>query len=335
MQAYQVISDQGLPDALQRIELDDPSPGHGEVLIRVRATALNYRDTIIVNGGYPRNDTRPVIPLSDGAGEVIAVGDGVDRWQPGDRVAANFLRDWIRGPVNEAVLDSSLGGGLDGMLAEQVVMPEQSLVAMPDSLSFEQAATLPCAGVTAWNALSGAGIQAGDTVLLLGTGGVSIFGLQLAKACGARVIITSSSDEKLAQAKAMGADETINYRQQPDWQDSVRELTGGRGADLVLEVGGPGTLERSLQAVRAGGHIAMIGLLTEGQPSVLPLLLNAQTMRGIYVGSVELFESLMSAVTVNGIEPHIDRVFEFDQALEAYQYFSQQQHIGKVVIRGS
>lgn len=333
MRAYRIDSPAGL-DALQPVDLPEPQPGPGEVVVGMRAWSLNYRDTIIPRGGYPRNQTFPVIPLSDGAGEVVAVGAGVLSLRPGDRVAANFMRDWIAGPVSESVLRSSLGGGIDGVLAERVCLPAQSLVPLPKHLSFAEGATLPCAAVTAWNALTSAGTKCGDTVLLLGTGGVSIFALQFAKAAGAKVILTSSSDEKAAKARTLGADETINYRKHPEWHEEVLRRTGGVGADLVLEVGGPGTLERSLKSIRVGGSIALIGLLDPGQepPNVLPVMMNAQVVRGIYVGSVAMFRDMNRAIELHQLRPVIDRTFPFAKTREAYEYFSSQQHIGKVVL---
>ena len=225
------------------------------------------------------------------------------------------------------------GAGIDGVLAETVVLPERSLVATPEHLSDEQAATLPCAALTAFNAIDSAHTAAGDTVLLLGTGGVSIFALQFAKARGATAIITSSSDEKLDKAKTLGADHTINYQTHPEWHEQVREITGGRGVDHVVEVGGPGTFERSLQSIRPSGTISMIGLLSEGQPNVIPILLQAALIRGIYVGSVELFEKMNRAVAQHRLEPVIDRAFGFDDAPAAYQHLASQTHVGKVVIR--
>lgn len=334
MRAYRLDSPEGV-QSLKLVNLPDPAPGPGEVVIAVRACSLNYRDSLLLKGGYPRNRTYPVIPLSDGAGEVVAIGAGVTRFQVGDRVAANFMRDWISGPINERALLSSLGGGIDGMLAERVCLPETSVVAIPTHLSWEEASTLPCAALTAWNALTSANTKAGDTVLVLGTGGVSIFALQLARAFGARVIATSGSDDKAAKAKALGADAVINYRQNPEWHGEVRKLTGGAGVDLVLEVGGPGTFERSIKSTRVGGTIALIGLLDAGTepPNIIPLLLNAQKVHGIYVGSVAMFEAMNRAITVNQIRPVIDRVFPFAEARQAYEHLISQKHLGKIVIR--
>jgi len=334
MRAYRLDSPEGV-QSLKLVNLPDPAPGPGEVVIAVRACSLNYRDSLLLKGGYPRNRTYPVIPLSDGAGEVVGIGAGVTRFQVGDRVAANFMRDWISGPINERALLSSLGGGIDGMLAERVCLPETSVVAIPTHLSWEEASTLPCAALTAWNALTSANTKAGDTVLVLGTGGVSIFALQLARAFGARVIATSGSDDKAAKAKALGADAVINYRQNPEWHGEVRKLTGGAGVDLVLEVGGPGTFERSIKSTRVGGTIALIGLLDAGTepPNIIPLLLNAQKVHGIYVGSVAMFEAMNRAITVNQIRPVIDRVFPFSEARQAYEHLISQKHLGKIVIR--
>ena len=336
MKAYRIVSDAGVPDAIARRDVDEPSGllPH-EVLVEVHACSLNFRDLIVTKGGYPRNDTSPVVPLSDASGEVVGVGSAVTKWSEGDRVMPNFLARHFAGGLTEEAARSSLGGGLQGVLAERIVAEEDALVRVPTHLSHGQAATLPCAGVTAWNALTSAGLKPGDTVLLLGTGGVSVFGLQLAHAAGATTIVTSSSDEKLEQVRGLGADHTINYANHPDWHQEVRSLTGGRGVDNVLEVGGAGTLDRSLRSVRVGGTISLIGLLTDPdeQPSVLPALLNAQTIRGIYVGSVSQFEGLARAVESCGIEPVIDRSFGFEEAVDAYAYLREQRHVGKVVIR--
>ncbi len=319
---------------LELQEAPKPTAGPGEVVVKIKANSLNFRDGIVLKGGYPRNSQTPVVPASDMAGEVIEVGSGVKKFKVGDRVAANFMRDWHGGTLSERVLWSSYGGGIDGFLAEYASVPELSLVHIPKGLSFEEASTLPCAALTAWNGLTSAGLKAGDTILLLGTGGVSMFGLQFAKAFGANVIITSSSDEKLQKAREFGADGTINYNTHPDWHLEVLRLTNGRGVDNVLEVGGAGTLERSLKSVRPGGTVSLIGLLTrvEHEPSMLPVLLNAITIRGIYVGSREMFEEMNRAVEANNLKPIIDRTFPFTEAQEAYTYFLSQSHVGKVVI---
>jgi NADPH:quinone reductase-like Zn-dependent oxidoreductase len=335
MKGYQIRSAGGI-DAIRSLELPDPEPKPGQVLVRMRAASLNFRDLIVTQGGYARNDRCPVVPLSDGAGEVIGVGDGVTRFQPGDRVVNCFFEDWESGEVTEEQFRTARGGGIDGVLAEQVVFSERALLPIPDHLSFEQAATLPCAAVTAWQALvTRGGIQAGDTILTLGTGGVSIFALQLAKLHGATVIITSSSDEKLERARQFGADETINYRTTADWEVAVRRLTGDRGVDNVIELGGPGTLAKSLASARLGGRVSMIGVLTgvEGAVNPLPALFNRLTIDGIYVGSRSMFEAMKRAITANRLEPVIDRVFGFGEALDAYRYLQKANHFGKVVIR--
>lgn len=332
MKAYRVLSDQGIR-AIELVTLPEPAVAAGQVLVGMKAASLNFRDLLVSRGGYPRNDTRPVIPLSDAAGEVLVVGAGVTRWKAGDRVAGNFMRDWVSGPATETALRSSLGGGVDGMLAERVLLPEHALVAVPAHLDYAEAATLPCAALTAWNALTAAGTKAGDTVLVLGTGGVSVFGLQLAKAMGARVIATSGDEKKAERMKSLGASAVINYKSEPEWHKPVRELTDGRGVDHVLEVGGAGTLERSMKATRIGGTISLIGLLAQAAPpSILPAMINVQTIRGIYVGSVEMFEAMNRAIGVAGIRPVIDRTFAFKDALAAYESFEKQTHFGKVVI---
>ncbi len=285
--------------------------------------------------GNPAQQT-PRSPLSDGAGEVIAVGDSVTRVAVGDRVAGLFFQNWLEGDVFAAVHDAALGGSIDGMLAEHPLLSEEGVVVIPDHLSYEEAATLPCAAVTVWNSLVEQGsLRAGDTVLLLGTGGVSIFGLQLAKQCGARVIITSSSDEKLLRAKALGADETINYKTTPDWEKSVWDLTGKRGVDHVVEVGGAGTLEKSLRSVRHGGTVGLIGVLTgfEAQVNPIAILQKSIRLQGIYVGSRAMFESMSRALTQSSMRPIIDRVFAFGEAPAAYDHLRSGSHFGKIVIR--
>jgi len=335
MRAWRVISDGGI-EALQLDEVADEAVGPGEVRVQMKACSLNYRDLSVAAGGYPRNDTRPVIALSDGAGEVVEVGDKVTRFKKGDRVCPIFVRDWMSGPATNELLKTGLGGGVDGVLAENRVFSQESLVAIPEYLSYEQAATLPCAAVTAWHALFVSGeLQAGQTVLLLGTGGVSIFALQIAKAAGAKVIITSSSDEKLARAKELGADETINYREYPEWHKEVFKLTNGTGVDHVVEVGGPGTLERSLKAASVSGRIHLIGVLDSPTAKVgpMPIVFNLLRVQGIYVGSRQMFEQMNAGFAVNKIEPIIDAVYSFDDAREAYQALSRQEHLGKIVIK--
>ncbi len=338
MRRYEIREPKGI-GSIQCVEVKSPRPGPGEVLIEMKAWSLNYRDLAMPRGGYPGNDkvlrAPPLVPLSDGAGEVLEVGAGVTGFAPGDRVVTSVVQRWVDGDLTAEGKASALGGALDGVLAERVVLNQEGCVAAPPSLSFEQAATLPCAAVTAWAALTGAGAIAGQNVLILGTGGVSIFGLQLAKAMGARVLIISSSAAKLERARVLGADETINYVERPDWDLRVLDLTAGVGVDHVLEVGGAGTLERSLRATRISGTISLIGVLTgspERNPSPMDVMFKRLTLRGIYVGSRRMLEELCRAIEVNAITPVIDRVFPFEKVQDAYRHLKSGQHFGKVVI---
>jgi NADPH:quinone reductase-like Zn-dependent oxidoreductase len=330
MRAYRVTG-VGI-DNIKLSEEARPAPGPGEVLIRMRACSLNFRDLLTTNYASIPSPMQPgpFIPVSDGAGEVVEVGAGVNRVSVGQRVMGNFHPDWIYGPARTLDYGAALGGGVDGMLAEYRVLAQHSVVPVPDYLSYAEAATLPCAGVTAWNALRN--VRADETVLLLGTGGVSIIALQIAKAAGARVIITSSSDEKLARARTMGADETVNYKQHPEWQEEVKRLTGGIGADHVVEVGGGGTMGRSVEACAPAGHVHVIGVLTQGELDPTHLILKSLNMRGILVGSRQHFEELCAFVTQHEIHPPIDREFSFDEALDAYRYLESGSHFGKLVI---
>ncbi len=335
MKAYQFTQFTG-PEGLTLADLPEPTPGPGQVLIRVRAVSLNYRDLLVARGQYAGELPAGLTPLSDGAGEVVAVGAGVSRVKTGDRVAGIFFQTWLDGGIKAAYHGSALGGAINGMLAEHVALSEEGVVKLPDYLTYEEAATLPCAAVTAWDGLIEQGhLRAGETVLLLGTGGVSVFALQIAKMHGARVIITSSSDEKLERAKSLGADAGINYKTTPDWDRAVWALTGKQGVDHVIEVGGAGTLEKSLQATRYGGHIALTGVLTGLAPQVSPLAILWKSLRvdGIYVGSRAMFERLLSALAASGTRPVIDRVFEFGEARAAYEYMESGQHFGKIVVR--
>ena len=321
-------------DNLELTTLPDPQPRSGEVLVHVHAASWNYRDLLVVEGKYNPKMHLPRIPCSDGAGEVIAVGDHVTSVKVGDRVCGIFMQNWIDGPPDAAKIRGALGGDIDGMLAEQIVFPETGLVRFPEFLSYEQAATLPCAAVTAWNALVRAGsIKAGDTVVIQGTGGVSIFALQFAKMMGARVLGTSSSDDKLARAKTLGLDAGVNYREHPEWDRWVIDQTNGRGADLVVEVGGAGTFSRSLRAARIGGAVAQIGVLSESSESVqIPLLLHRQIrLRGIYVGSRADFEMMNQAIQQQKLEPVVDEVFSFNAAGEALRRMQSGAHFGKLV----
>lgn len=335
MKVIEIRDDSGL-DSLGHAERPDPEPGPGQVLVRIRASSINYRDLGNVLDPVGRGIKPPFIPDSDGAGEVEAVGTGVTRFRPGDKVVTCFMQNWIDGTMTKEATDSALGGMLEGVLCERAVLSEQGLVRQPDHLSFEEGTTLTCAGLTAWQAVVEKGrVKAGDTVLLLGTGGVSIFGLQFAKMHGARVIITSSSDDKLARARALGADETINYTTHPDWEAEVMRLTDGRGADQVLEVGGIGTLEKSAQCLAFGGHISMIGGLTGRSGAFTTALLTRRggTLHGIYVGSRAMFEAMNRAIGEHAMHPVIDQVFDFENGAEAFRAMKAQGHFGKLVIR--
>ncbi len=319
---------------LDLVEQPEPEPSFGQVMIRVRATSLNYRDLIVQRGEYTGQKS-PLIPMSDGAGDIVAIGDGVNRVKVGDRVAATFFQNWISGRIGREVMSSDLGGAIDGMLAEYVVLDQQGVVKLPDRLSYVEGATLPCAGVTAWHALMVKGnLQAGETVLVLGTGGVSVFATQFAKSRGAKVIATSSSDEKLERMRQLGADETINYQTTPDWEKQVYDLTDRVGADCVVEVGGAGTLDKSLQAVRYGGQIHLIGVLSgfTGEINPLPILFKSITVNGIYVGNRDMFEEMNLAIASSQLKPAIDRVFPFVDAAQAYNYLKSGSHLGKVAI---
>jgi NADPH:quinone reductase-like Zn-dependent oxidoreductase len=333
MKAYRLHAFGG-PESLKCEDLPSPEPGYGQVRVRLRAASLNFRDLMMSKGIYNPKLKLPLIPLSDGAGEVAAVGEGVSRFRVGDRVVSAFMPGWVDGPPTEAKTRSALGGEVDGVLAEEYVLPETGLLPIPAHLSFEEAATLPCAALTAWNALvETGGIRPGDSVLVQGTGGVSIFALQFARLAGARVIATSSSDAKLARVRDMGASDGINYKTTPGWDKRVRELTGGQGIDLIVEVGGAGTLPLSTRAIKLGGYIALIGVLTgAGEFNPIPLLMKNIRLQGIFVGSVSMFESMLKAIEVSQLRPVIDRVFPFDQAIEALKYLESGAHFGKVVI---
>jgi NADPH:quinone reductase-like Zn-dependent oxidoreductase len=335
MRAYELKPVQSL-DSLTLTERADPRPGPGQVLLDMRAWSLNFRDLSVARGAYGGPPPAGRIPLSDGVGVVREIGAGVTRVKPGDRVAGIFMQGWIAGGITAEGFATALGGAIDGMLAEQVVLSEQGVVAVPEHLSDEEAAALPCAAVTAWNALvREARVKAGDTVVCLGTGGVSLFALQFAKMHGARVLLTSSSDEKLEVARKLGADELINYRAQPDWEKAVVALTGGRGADVVVEVGGSGTFDKSVAAVRFGGTVALIGVLTGvgGTVNTAAILRRHIRIQGIYVGSREMFEEMNRAIAQHGLKPVIARSFPFEQARAAYDYLASAAHTGKVVIR--
>jgi NADPH:quinone reductase-like Zn-dependent oxidoreductase len=331
-----VLQDSFGLNSLRLTQRPDPSPGPGQVLVRVRAVSLNYRDLLVVKGQYDPRLPLPRIPCSDGAGEILAVGPGVTAFMPGERVAGLFMQGWLDGGLTAAKARTALGGDLDGMLAEQVVLSADGVIKVPEHLGDEEAATLPCAALTAWNALvAQGGLTAGEAVLLQGTGGVSLFGLQFARLAGARPIITSSSDAKLARARELGADEGINYRTTPEWDRRVREVTGGLGVDHILEVGGAGTLNRSLRCTRTGGHIALIGVLAgvAGPVDTVVILSRALRVQGVYVGSREMFAAMNRAVALHRLKPVIDRVFPFEQAAEALRYMESGGHFGKIVLR--
>jgi len=336
MRAYQLPKGGAGIEALAQVERPDPKPAHRQVLVKIKACALNFRDLGIVRGTYRMPVRENVIPLSDGAGEVIELGSGVERVKVGDRVAGNFFQRWYGGEPPADAQSSALGGGTDGMLAEYAVLEEDGVVKIPQHLSLEEGATLPCAAVTVWNAMTEhARLKAGDTILLQGTGGVSIFGLQFAHAMGIRAIITSSSDAKLARAKTLGAAFCINYKTTPDWEKAAMQFTGGVGVDHVVEVGGAATLTRSFGAIRAGGKITMIGGLSGGATELNPGLIFSRraNVQGISVGSTQMFQATARAIEVNAIKPVIDKVFAFADAQAAYRHMASGAHFGKIVIR--
>ncbi len=336
MRAYQLPKGGAGIDALAQVERPTPKPLHRQVLVKVGACSLNYRDLGIVRGSYRMPVRDNLIPLSDGAGEVIETGPGVTRVKAGDKVAGCFFQRWPGGELGARVHASALGGSIDGMLAEYAVLEEEGVVKIPEHLSIEEGATLPCAAVTAWNAMvRHARLVAGQSVLLQGTGGVSVFGLQFARAMGVTAVITSSSDEKLARAKALGAACCINYKSTPEWDKAALEFTGGIGVDHVVEVGGAATLTRSFGAIRLGGKVSMIGGLSGGATELNPGLIFSKraNVQGIYVGSTQMFEAMNAAVAANRIKPVIDRVFGFDEVAAALRHMEAGAHFGKIVIR--
>jgi NADPH:quinone reductase-like Zn-dependent oxidoreductase len=321
---------------LRAVDRPDPVPGPGQVRVRFRAVSLNYRDVLMVEGKYNPRQKLPLVPCSDGAGVVDAVGAGVTRFAVGDRVMPNFAQGWLAGRETREKMKTTLGGPLDGTLRELGVFSEEGLVAIPEHLTDEEAATLPCAAVTAWNALAGKGsVRAGDTVVTLGTGGVSIFVLQLARLFGARVIVTSSSNDKLARAKELGAWHGIHYLERPEWADGVLEVTGGVGADHVVELGGAGTLGQSLKAVRPGGEISIIGVLAGAvtELDLTSVLMRGLRLQGVLVGSREHFEDVNRALAHHRLRPVLDRTFDFADAPAAFRHLATGRHFGKVVVR--
>ncbi len=343
MKSYHINKGAGLSGLTLR-EHDIPVPGSREVLVRVRASSLNFRELMILVLGYYPLPIRPdVVPVSEGAGEVVAIGSNVTRVKVGERVAGVVFPYWMDGPF-EWEYAAQLGGSLDGMLTGYTVLPEEGVVHIPEHLSLEEAAALPLVGVTAWNALTGGRpLQAGDTVLTLGSGGVSLGALQFAKLFGARVIATTSSEEKAKRLKALGADDVINYRTTPDWHLAVRDLTDGRGVDLVVEIGGPGTIEQSIKSTRFSGEIALIGSLArDASTSKIPALgvlraaiAGVVTLRSIAAGNRAQHLAMNRAITVHQLKPVIDRVFPFEDAQSAYRYYQDGQHFGKVIISHS
>jgi NADPH:quinone reductase-like Zn-dependent oxidoreductase len=336
MRAYQLPKGGAGIESLAKVDLPEPKPRHRQVKVKVAACSLNFRDLGIVRGTYRMPVRDKVVPLSDGAGEVVEIGEGVTRVKVGDKVASCFFQRWVGGEPSQTVQASALGGAIDGMLTEYAVLEEDGLVKIPEHLSVVEGATLPCAAVTAWHAMMAhAKLIAGQSVLLQGTGGVSIFALQFAHAMGVTAIITSSSDDKLARAKKLGAAHTINYKTTPDWEKAAVAFTGGRGVDHVVEVGGAGTLARSFGAIRIGGKISMIGGLSGAATELNPGLIMARraNIQGISVGSTEMFEAMNAAISANAIKPVIDREFGFDEAQAAYQHMASGAHFGKIVIR--
>ncbi|MCK6546276.1 NAD(P)-dependent alcohol dehydrogenase [Myxococcota bacterium] len=333
MKAYELHPNDGF-DALAVVDRPSPALGPSDVRVRVRAVSLNYRDLVVARGAKKRKS--PIVPCSDGAGEVLEVGSAVRRWKVGDRVMGAFFPTWLDGPLSDEAHANALGGGRDGMFAEEVILADSACVRVPEHLSFEQASTLPCAGVTAWHALfEAAHVRPGDVVLAQGTGGVSTFVLQLAKAAGARVIVTSKSEEKRARATSLGADHVLDYTAVADWGVAARAWTGGRGVDVVVDVGGPGTFDQSVAALRYGGTMSILGVLTGTKGEVQTYGIFHKTLRvaGIYVGSVAMLEALNRALEATKLVPVIDRVFDFGDARAAYEHLASGHHFGKVVIR--
>lgn len=334
MRAYEVGNQKGI-QSLRLADVSDPVAGPTQAVVRVRATALNHRDLMMMEGRYMGPKPENHIPVSDGAGEVISVGEAVTNVAPGDRVIACHFASWINGPWDPAYFNPDLGNTANGLLAEQVVVPAACLVKIPDSMSFQHACTLPVAALTAWHAIDELGrVKSGDTVLTLGTGGVSVFAVQLASIAGAQVAITSSSDEKLAKMRALGADITANYRSNPEWEKEILEKTGGRGVDIVVETGGFATLEQSLACTAPNARVGIIGGLAGSAEklNLFGLLVKNVVLKGITSGSRRMLGDLVRAVDANGVKPVIDRVFPFAEAPAAYRYLESASHIGKVVI---
>lgn len=335
MRAFEIQEFTGI-DGLALVERDQPKPGAREILLKLKAASLNYRDLITVSGGYGPMVKPPLVPLSDGCAEVVEIGEGVTRVGVGDRVAPLFFQDWLDGPPRIEGLISALGGGRDGVAQDYMVVKEHAVVKAPDFMSDEEVACLPCAALTAWRALMvEGGLKPGERVLLLGTGGVSIFGLQLAKAAGAEVIITSSSDEKLARAKALGADHTINYKSHPKWSGEVRNVTGFKGVDHVLEVGGVGTLKESMKSVKIGGHISLIGVVAGGDDDFKlgAAVAGNMKLQAISVGSRAQFDDMNAALALHRIKPVVDQTFAFEELPDALRAMAAGSHFGKICVK--
>lgn len=334
MRVYAIQDAFGLEN-LKPAERDTPAPSRGEVRLNMRAASLNYRDYLMVKGAYNPKQPLPLVPCSDGVGVVDEVGEGVEHLQPGDRVATLFAPLWQGGRPDHERIRTTRGGPLDGTLAEQMVLPESAVVKVPEHLSHVEAATLPCAALTAWTALVTQGdVTAGDTVLVQGTGGVALFALQFARMLGARVIVTSSKDEKLEKARDLGAWKTINYVDDPTWGRTAKRLTDGEGVDHVIEVGGAGTLAQSCAAVRIGGAVSLIGILsgTKVEMHLTPILMQNVRVQGIFVGHRESFEAMNRAIGQHQLKPVVDRVFPFEETREAFFYLSAARHMGKICI---
>ncbi|MDQ0062543.1 zinc-dependent alcohol dehydrogenase family protein [Paenibacillus harenae] len=335
MKAYVIQGGFGL-DHIVEVDRAIPSPARNEVLIRMKAVSLNSRDLGVIDGYYNPNLNTPLIPVSDGVGEIVALGEEATKFQLGERVSGIFTQSWKTGEATQENWVSTLGSPLDGLLAEYVVLPEEGLVRVPEHLTDAEAATLPCAGVTAWHAIVEEGkVKAGDTVVVQGTGGVSLFALQFAKLQGARVIVTSSSDEKLEQAKALGGDFGINYKQKMDWDQAVLDYTEGHGADHIVDLGGGATLNRSLSALKVGGQISIVGILTGASVEgldIIPAIIRKARLQAINVGSRTMFENMNAAVSHHRLHPVVDRVFPFSQALQALQYMASGSYFGKICI---
>lgn len=334
MRVWELTSHDGI-DGLRMADRPSPEPGPGEIRVRISANSINYRDLSTLENSEARGIRFPFVPNSDGAGVISAVGAGAP-FREGDRVTSCFFEDWVSGEISQQAMDSALGGARPGILAEEIVLPAGGVIPTPEHLTDIEAATLPCAALTAWHALTlPRPVRAGETVLLLGTGGVSVFAQQFCRIMGARTIVTSSSDAKLAQMKELGANETVNYRTRQDWDQAVLDLTGGKGVDRTVEVGGPGTFDRSVNGTRVGGIIGLIGILTGPAGSVHPtaVMRKSITVRGIYVGSRAMFTEMNRAIELHGLKPVIDTTFDFADAPDAYHAMRAAGHFGKLAIR--